>query len=63
MVGVGLCRCGDRRGGEWLVGNRYGYTSESGKETQGFADIVAHTYNPYTQETEARGLITRSKAV
>ena len=29
---------------------------------QGFADIVAHTYNPCTQETEARELTTSSKA-
>lgn len=29
---------------------------------QGFADMVAHTYNPCTQETEARELTTSSKA-
>lgn len=44
------------------VGTRRWLEGRARLRNQGFVDIVAHTYNTCTQESEARELITSSKA-
>lgn len=68
VASAALCRSGDQgmdqgmtRG--WLAGREEIWLEVGARHrNQGFADIVAHTYSPRTQEPEARGLVTSPKA-